>query len=296
MAEFRELEDGQSQFADWLDVTLPEGGAVVVLRYVYIDESGTHDGSPALAMAGYVFEKAQAQRFSRGWEEDLKRFGLPFGHMTDCATGNGHYATMSKDDRLSSEKALIAHIRHRSMFGIATAVDYVRYKELFGRGRYDHDAYTFCLTFCVTAIHKWAEASGYRGRFAYIFEAGHAAQSEANSVLNSIRASKYGSSYFSHTFLDKKDAPPLQAADMLAWQYAHYLKRRREGHENKRKDFIALMRPRDQLLEATRDAVERWRGLMNDLNQEILEKLPGEIPDITENELAWAAKQMNQRS
>ncbi|TIT18717.1 MAG: DUF3800 domain-containing protein [Mesorhizobium sp.] len=268
----------------------------MVLRYVYLDESGTHDRSPALAMAGYVFEKEQAQRFSRDWNKDLKRFGLPFAHMTDCATGNGHYEGLSLEDRIKSEKALIAHTRHRSSFGVAVAVDYIRYKELFGRGRYDHDAYTFCLMGCVIAVHYWAQAAGYRGRFAYVFEAGHAAQSEANVVMKGIRGSRFGDSYFSHTFVDKEDAPPLQAADMLAWQYAHHLKRRGEGFEEKRKDFVALMRPGDQLQEVAEGAVDQWRVLMNELDQDILKKLREDNPDISENDIAWAAAQMKQRS
>ncbi|RWF54577.1 MAG: DUF3800 domain-containing protein [Mesorhizobium sp.] len=172
-----------------------------------MDESGTHDTSPVIAMAGYVFSEEQAQRFSRDWAKDLARFALPFAHMTDCATGNGAYAKLTMQERIESEKALIAHIRHRSLFGVAVAADYTRYKELFG-GPYDEDAYTFCLALCVTGINQWAQASGYKGRFAYVLEAGHAAQSRANSFMLSIRSSRHGSAYFSHTFLDKKDAPP----------------------------------------------------------------------------------------
>lgn len=83
---------------------------------------------------------------------------------------------------------------------------------------------------------------------------------------------------------------------MLASQYAHHLKRRSEGFQKKRADFVALLRPRDELREFGQDAVAQWRILMDDLNQEILQKLPEPIPDISESELVWAAQQMKLRS
>ncbi|TCB17799.1 DUF3800 domain-containing protein [Rhizobium leguminosarum bv. viciae] len=268
---------------------------VTRLRYVYIDESGTHADSPSLAMAAYVFEEAQAPRFSRDWQRDLKQFGLPYAHMTDCATGNGHYASLSMQQRIETEKALIAHIRHRSLVGIAVAVDYSRYRELFGKGRYDHDAYTFCTALCIRAVHEWGMRSGFSGQFVYVFEAGHAAQGEANLAMNNVRSSSYGESYNSHMFLDKQDAPPLQAADMLAWQWGHYLRRRAQGHDVRRKDFDALMRPKDELIEITPDLVDQWRVLMDGLDQEILET-SRKTPGITDGDLAYAASQMKLRS
>ena len=63
-------------FNGFLDVFVPDDVAVVVLRYVYMDESGTHNDSPAIAIAGYVFEKSQVQRFSRDWNKELKKFGV----------------------------------------------------------------------------------------------------------------------------------------------------------------------------------------------------------------------------
>jgi hypothetical protein len=268
----------------------------MVLRYVYMDESGTHDQSPAVSIAGYVFDPDQAFRFSRDWIRDLNRFNLPFAHMTDCVTGNAAYAKLSMSERLDSEKALIAHTRHRSRFGVAIAIDQNRYRELFGKGRYDFDIYSVCLSLAVKAVHEWSKETGYKGRFEYIFEAGHKHQEEANRIMNAIHGSNSSESYSSHKFVSKQDAPPLQAADMLAWQYAHYIKRRSEGFSNRRKDFEALLRPRDRLIEFGRDAVNQWRALMDKLDQETLAKLRSVMPDITDEELAWASSQMKEKS
>lgn len=265
------------------------------VRLVYMDESGTHADSPALAVAAYVFEEIQAPRFSKDWQRDLKRFGLPFAHMTDCATGNGHYASLSLQERIDSEKALIAHIRHRSLWGVAVGVDYAHYRELFSKGRYEHDAYTFCLSMCVYAVYLWAQSTGYRGKFKYFFEAGHAAQGEANQLISLMGGSKPGESYLGHSFVDKREAIPLQAADMLAWQWAHYLRRRSQGHLKRRKDLDALLRPDDLLREVTPAGLKQWRVLMDEENRAILLAL-SKVEGITAADLAYAESQMNQRS
>jgi len=261
-----------------------------------MDESGTHQGSPVMSMAGYIFSKEQAHRFSRDWGKDLRRFGLPFAHMTDCALGKGNYKNMSMIERVASEKALIAHTRHRSLFGIAVAIYLNRYNKLFGQGRFDHNPYTFCLGLCVTAINRWAETTRYKGRFAYIFESGHEAAAEAHGVMRGFQQHPNGKYYSSHSFVKKEDAMPLQAADMLSWQYAHFIKRRGEGHIHKRKDFEALLRPVDALSEFGADLINQWRRNMDELDQEILGVLPQYMPDITSAELAWVAGQLKRKS
>lgn len=105
---------------------------MMVLSEVYFDESGTHDGSPMMTLAGYLFKKEQAQRFSRDWEKCLTRPGLPAAHMTDCVHGQGDYAGMSEEHCLLSEKLLIQNIKHRSVLGFSVAVDPQLYDEVMG--------------------------------------------------------------------------------------------------------------------------------------------------------------------
>src|SRR5438105_4019181 len=40
-----------------LEILLPQNGYVMQLAEAYFDESGSHDGSPVLCVAGYIFEK-----------------------------------------------------------------------------------------------------------------------------------------------------------------------------------------------------------------------------------------------
>ncbi|WP_168196025.1 DUF3800 domain-containing protein [Novosphingobium sp. EMRT-2] len=236
----------------------------MIFAEAYVDESGTHDGSPMLTVAGYMFKREQARRFSRDWEKVLSKHGLPFAHQTDCATGNGHYKAMCKDERITVQSALIEHIKRRTIFGFGVSVDPRAYTEIVGIENNAPSAYTFALQGCFTIIRRWVERTNFAGYIAYVFEAGHASEAEAaryirDALLKSDSA-KQKHRYVSHNFIDKRFALPLQAADMLAWQYHHYLARRIEkGITNPRADFSALIRKKDVCIEHNNDSLVRFR-------------------------------------
>ncbi len=76
-------------------VILPTGGGLVAISHLYFDESGTHDGSRAMSVAGYWFDQVQVRRFSRNWAKDFKALGLNHAHMTDCVHGLQQYKNLS---------------------------------------------------------------------------------------------------------------------------------------------------------------------------------------------------------
>ena len=90
-----------------IDAVTTKNGAVVILAEVYIDESGTHDQSSFLVIAGYVYLRKKAKRFSRGMEELLKKYGLPYFHMVDCAHGAPPFDKLSKQQCIDVEKGVI---------------------------------------------------------------------------------------------------------------------------------------------------------------------------------------------
>ena len=194
----------------------------------YVDESGTHANSPMLAMGGYMFTLEQSARFSRDWQKVLDSFGLPAAHMTDAVHCSGHYARagMTMVDCVECNRSLIENIKRRTLFGFGVSVDPQMYSEIVGKENNAPSAYSFCLMGCLTIIRRWIERKSFQGRVSYFFEAGHQRQGEANrfitgAILTSERA-KVRHRYASHKFVEKTQAPPLQAADMLAWHYHHY--------------------------------------------------------------------------
>lgn len=271
-------------FCRLIDAVLPGGGWVVAIHHVYFDESGTHEGSPMMTVAGYIFRDEQARRFTRDWSKDLKRLGLPFAHMTDCATGNGAYSEMSLDDRVKSERLLIEHIKRRTIVGFGVSLDPNYYLKTVQGAFQPPSPYSFCLLGAVSMVRGWIERTGFDGKIAYFFEAGHRHQTEANRLMNGIpaggpvRMAKY--CYLSHTFIDKTEAPPLQAADMLAWQHCHYHVRRLKGHDRIRADFEALIRPQDMARDYTRASIDLFRQGLGEAHEI--------FPGMTEEEIEAA--------
>lgn len=236
---------------------------------VYFDESGTHDGSKFLTLAGYWFDASQSDRFTREWAKALTRLGLEYAHMTDCALGFGQYKQLSRDDRVLSEKLLIKCIKRRSKFGLSVTIDPLRYNEAMKDVEGAPSAYTFCLMTLVNHLGWVASSQGFAGEIRYIFESGHRSQSEANRFLNAIP--KHGSRwteairYGGHTFADKRESLPLQAADMLAWQTGHYFKRKSEGFDKPRKDLVALTRKYDHFIDMKPEAFTVMRDAFLEL-------------------------------
>lgn len=232
-------------------------------RIVYLDESGTHDGSPIMTMAGYVFKPIQADRFSREWEKERQRLGYPYAHQTDCATGNGGYAKLTMEQRIDAQKRLITHIKRRSEFGFSVTLDPAHYANEIAPHKGMPTAYSFLVLAAVNALALWAERREIVAEFSYIFEAGHENQHEANIIMQALATEpdekRREYRYTAHRFLKKQDAPPLQAADFLAWQVFTYHKRKAVGHLRPRADFKAVIRRSDFNQDFTGKSIEAFR-------------------------------------
>jgi hypothetical protein len=103
--------------------------------------------------------------------------------------------------------------------------------------------YTFCAQVIIAGVQHWANERSYDGEVAYFFEAGHRSQAEADGLMRKVFHQpelKRASRYKGHAFVQKADAPPVQAADLLAWQWYTDLRHRSESRP-RRKDCEALL-------------------------------------------------------
>ncbi len=98
--------------------------------HAYFDESGTHDGSPVLCVAGYVIPEERRQDFNTKWIETLESKGLTHFHMVDCAHGNGEFANLGMSERIEVQTKLIELIKGSSARGIGAMIVASVYKQL----------------------------------------------------------------------------------------------------------------------------------------------------------------------
>src|SRR5579863_9828864 len=101
---------------------LRAGGWIVMFDFEFgCDESGSHEGSPVLCLAGYVLNKQQMSDFDREWNEVLSwqelPHVLPYFHMSDCAPdpGNGPFRGLTKKQRIQVVARLMAVIKRRTV-------------------------------------------------------------------------------------------------------------------------------------------------------------------------------------
>ncbi len=206
----------EDYFGALLDALSVDG--VMMIR-AYFDESGTHVGSPLTCVAGYLFKDRDARLLDRKWGEVLDSAGLHYFHMVDCAHGVGEFKAKSKPERISIETKLISLIKKHATLGIVASICDSDFYQVAER---ESSPYVLCLTWCLAGVAQWAAATKFDGKISYFFEAGHASQSLANSAMEGLNKSavlKTGTRYHSHVFIGKEDARPLQAADLLAWQW-----------------------------------------------------------------------------
>ena len=162
-----------------LDIMLPDGGLVVALE-VYMDESYSADGR-IVCIAGYIFNKLRARRFSGSWKPYLATKGLPFFHMTDCAVAEGVFK--DRDDCDEIARKLIQLTLRDTLHGFAVTVPLVEYKEQL-EGHFNlKSSYSFALFAAMMLVRRWIEGQNYQGEVAYFFERGHEYEGEANSFL-----------------------------------------------------------------------------------------------------------------
>jgi len=236
----------QSLVARLLNVLLQNGGYVVQLVESYFDESGSHDGSPVLCVAGYIIDKDECVQLDSKWKQVLDKYNLPYFRMSCCAHGVEPFDALDKTQRIAAETEMITIMRQHIAYGIAITVQPKSFYALIPKNENWNDPYTMCAHTCLIAVRDWANMNQFSGKIAYFFESGHRSQSSANAIMNHVFTDpglKESYRYSSHSFADKKDVRPLQAADLIAWQWFTDEKRRMTKRADRpRADCHELMR------------------------------------------------------
>lgn len=225
---------------------------------VYVDESGTDDGSPVMCLAGHVYTSDGAKAMASAWREVLQEYNLPFFHMVDCAHGVDPFDKLTRQECIDVATKMIALIRGHSEYGFATSVKEQEYKSLVPMElqKAIGSPYTFCIRQCLGLVKNWAKRADFNGKIAYFFESGHDKQGEADRILKEdfkapVLVQNFH--YAAHTFADKKGVLPLQAADLLAWQW--FTQCKRPSHLPMRKDLEALIRPQDMVIDYSAEMI-----------------------------------------
>jgi hypothetical protein len=185
----------------------------------YFDESERTGG--VFGVAGYAFVPAQARKFEKEWSTVFAASGGC--HMVDLAAARGEFKGTPRKELDQLLKEAVKIINKRISFGVSISCNVAEVQQLSPRWiqGFGH-AYPICCHFAMFALGNAIGDAGLRDDVAYTFEAGHLYEPEARAfMMNVAKGGPFKESYRyrSDSFLSKSDAIPLQAADMLAWEW-----------------------------------------------------------------------------
>lgn len=194
-------------------------GLMAILE-TYLDETERSGG--VFSVAGYAFAPPQAKKFAKEWRA---LFGGRICHMTDLVAKRGEFKGIGDSERDRLIQAAVKVINKRIAFGVAVSCNVAEVQRLtpawiqgFGH------AYPICCHWAMAALGIAIAKTGLPDRIVYIFKAGHEYEAEARAFIGHVAAPgsplKEQFRHHGDAFLPKTDAVPLQAADMLAWEWA----------------------------------------------------------------------------
>jgi hypothetical protein len=194
-------------------------GDVAVLQ-VYMDESGTHDGSATVTVAGYIGRPEAWRDWTEKWTRALG--SIQVYHAVDAQNLNGEFSDWNATQVADLVKKLLPIIAEAQIGGISVAMD-LRILDAALNGRDDlrqlfGTPYVACLQWAMQGILNIASDLRNAEPIAFIHENNdfHAQAYECFTWIKNNTSR--GTNIISLTFGGKKDYPPLQAADILAYE------------------------------------------------------------------------------
>ncbi|MGP0072180.1 MAG: DUF3800 domain-containing protein [Bryobacteraceae bacterium] len=241
-------------FSRFVELLVPANGRALFMVQAYeayFDESGTHEGSPIMCVAGYMFSAEQSKHFYQEWDAVLKEYGLPYFRMSECAHGTGVFG--DKRERCDEiARRMIGIIKRRAERGIAACLSEKEFLEAIPHRfqSYSGGAYGLCIRWCFDIVADWVKKTGFEGPISYFFESGHKHQRLASHRIDGLLdlpETRESYRYAGHAFSAKEPTPmqpvaflPLQAADLLAWQFRTFKRRKMQG-KGPRLDWQSLL-------------------------------------------------------
>lgn len=208
-------------FDRMIEILQPDGKGLLGMIEAYFDESERDTGF--FAVAGYGFVPDHAREFDREWREILGP--IRAFHATDVANFKDEF----KDFTPKTRDALVIRAVEIVTKHIEVAVGFSCRRADFESGAINlrglREPYSYFCHLCMQEIGNWMRAQHIDGDVAYFFDQGNFFKKEASALMNlAINLPEVGELYRrrSHIFARSDDVTPLQAADLLVWEWTKY--------------------------------------------------------------------------
>jgi hypothetical protein len=220
-------------------------GLLVMIR-IYIDETGTHDDSPVVAVGAYAGRLETWPAFIEDWSR--AKAPINVFHSADCQALEGEFKGWTEKNRDALVARLLAVPARYELYGIAMGINL---RDLADAVAADADIadnpylgaffgvpYGMSLIWVLLNIIERTEDAGIRHEPLALFHEQndfHADAMKAFEFVKSRRKRHVGP--MTITFCGKDEFVPLQAADVLAYEAN---KRLRDPSKPQRRSIAAL--------------------------------------------------------
>lgn len=218
--------------------------AVMQVYQAYLDESGTHDDSDRVVVAGFLSDEPRWKAFSVKWKAALDDWRVNAFHMSEFAHFRGKFKSWTEEERQERLGYLINLINDYTISSIAIVVLKKSFNEIMSPDAKAlcGDAYGCASIACYYNLGaKEPKSDTY---IAYIMDKGclgrdalawiHGAQSKYPDWVEETRI-------ISLDFQDKKLFVPLQSADILAYEIFKDAERQFLGGQRKPRIPLKLL-------------------------------------------------------
>jgi hypothetical protein len=189
----------------------------------YFDESGTHHGSEAVAVAGYLSTSEGWLAFRAEWEAALANFNIPMFHMTDFALSQQQFKGWPEPKRRECFARLLEIINRNVIGSVGMVIPTRAFEVAFAAGSraFVGGPYGLAAMQCAMALGQVMRLSGIKASIHYVFESGAEGYGQVAQAFQTLLDDAGSREYFrvrSLAFQNKLETVPLQAADILAYE------------------------------------------------------------------------------
>lgn len=186
----------------------------------YLDESGTHEGSPQATVAGLLMNRDDFLMLDALWNDLMLRHKIqPPLHMKEFGE-HGRHGHLNYEERFPLFSDISKLINCHKIMSVAATLSHSQYKTIVHPEiQKKMSIYSLCFMLCVHRIHLDVEQKGIPDKIAYFVEQGNEYQHHILKAHDGMIRMQENNMYLhvgSLRFADKNNCA-LQAADVIAW-------------------------------------------------------------------------------
>jgi Protein of unknown function (DUF3800) len=194
---------------------------------VYLDESGTHDGSALTIMSGWIASVEQWEGLERRWDALFRRFGVSYVHAKELRHREGPFRFWSDQKAVSFARELSAALEAHSQYSLTVILNNNEYESHYRapdkaerkrRGSVD-SKYGVCFRVFLSLVTQMVAKYMPGESLTVTLEAGHRNGGAAETIFAEFKqyAPELAGIVDAVAYVDKKKAAGVQAADFLAY-------------------------------------------------------------------------------